>query len=255
MACVSCGDRLILDVDNGDTNLDEEIPDDLELPCGCHYLWQCLLDDAAKVAVSLKCPSCEAYLPSNDPGPSVTNPIFHISQGVTIPTRYHSEGGLQENYDILPDLTEEAYLLSHPEARPARAFHTMCGSGDVMGMMSIISDAPAEAGPGILSQAELLRYQDPLDVMQSGLHIAVEKDQKEAFYLLLFLSSRLPTSQFPLEILQSAELVGLKRLESLPNPDIRSLKDEKGDTAEAYALRAGGAWGALVEAGTFTKCD
>ena len=37
-------------------------------------------------------------------------------------TRYHNEGGIQENLDILPLITEEAYLDANPAARPARAF-------------------------------------------------------------------------------------------------------------------------------------
>jgi hypothetical protein len=38
--------------------------------------------------------------------------------------RYHNEGGVQENLDILPLVTEEAYLEANPAARPARAFMT-----------------------------------------------------------------------------------------------------------------------------------
>jgi hypothetical protein len=38
--------------------------------------------------------------------------------------RYHNEGGVQERLDVLPLITEEAYLEANPAARPARAFMT-----------------------------------------------------------------------------------------------------------------------------------
>ena len=43
-SCASCGNALVLDFDTeedataGDAN--EAVPDDLQLPCGCHFHWQ-----------------------------------------------------------------------------------------------------------------------------------------------------------------------------------------------------------------------
>jgi hypothetical protein len=74
---------------------------------------QCLLDESTQVALSLACPACDNSIVSTSPGPQP-----HIL------VRYHNEGGIQTNLDILPLITEEAYLESNPAARPARAFMT-----------------------------------------------------------------------------------------------------------------------------------
>jgi len=129
--CKVCSQPLFLDLDPDD--FDEAtasvagdsttVPDDLELRCGCHYHWQCLLDLSSQVALSLKCPSCDTRLVSTPDGPSATNPIFpNRHQNPQILTRYVNEGGPQDNLDILPLITEEAYLDANPTARPARAY-------------------------------------------------------------------------------------------------------------------------------------
>lgn len=207
------------------------------------------MDEAAEVAVSLKCPSCQSSLASNPAGPSVTNHIYHASQQAVVLTRYHSEGGVQEDYDILPDLTEEAYLISHPETRPARAFLMMCAEGDVQGMLGVLSGAEEDEDEDSMKASDILRYQDPLGGMKSGLHIAIEKGQEQVFYLLLWLGSSLKQEAFPQDILQSAQQIGLMRPEVDQTNDIRQLQDEKGETAETYASRGG--FAALAEAGVF----
>ncbi|TPX15817.1 uncharacterized protein E0L32_000151 [Thyridium curvatum] len=279
--CAKCEDPLVLvvdyDVEDDEPPETEEVPDDLELPCGCHFHCslpppppplsrQCLIDDAAQVALSLKCPKCQSYLPANQAGPSATNPIFGPSTTAAgasaIRTRYSSEGGVDDDYDILPVLTEEAYLASHPEARPARALLTMCAQGDVMGIVGLLQDMDGEDEDGDgddearsppLPVNKLLRYQDPLGGMRSGLHVAVENNQEEAFFMLLFLASRLATSDFPAAVVESAQQVGLGRPEQGSDPDIRTLADDKGDGPEAYARKAGGKWAQWAEAGVFTQ--
>jgi hypothetical protein len=65
-------------------------------------------------------------------GPATTNPLLHRDpQNPQILTRYTNEGGVQDNLDILPLITEEAYLSEHPEAQQARAFMTLCSEGDI----------------------------------------------------------------------------------------------------------------------------
>jgi hypothetical protein len=249
-ACAACSKPLVLYNDSEDEFEGENPPDDLQLPCNCHFHWQCLLDTADAVAISLRCPNCDTSLAANAPGPSVTNPIFHASQGVAIPTRYHSEGGLQEDYDILPILTEEAYLASHEEERPARAFLTMCAEGDVEGIMALLGSADLD-DEETLGPQQILRYQDVLNGGKSGLHLALENDKIEVFYLLLWLASRLPTSAFPENVARSAHDVGLARPENIPDPDIRALKDEKEETAEAYARRKSGMWEEVLQGNAF----
>ena len=53
-------------------------------------------------------------------------------------SRYHNEGGLQENLDIFPLIREEAYLSGNPSARPARAYLTMCSEGDITGIIEYV---------------------------------------------------------------------------------------------------------------------
>ncbi|KAL8388328.1 hypothetical protein RB595_009306 [Gaeumannomyces hyphopodioides] len=260
--CANCKDPLVLSTDEDEMEDDNSapVPDDLSLPCGCHFHWQCFLDSASDVAITLKCPSCGGYLPTNQAGPSATNSVFPASQDVAIVTRYESEGGVQENYNILPDVTEEAYLLTHPEFRPAHAFHSMCAEGNAEELLAIIADVDSPAddydgdddGAGGLTVGQLLRYQDPLDDMKSPLHVAVEKNQAQVALLLLYMASGLPEDSFPGDALEVAKGLGLRR-PTLPSPedDIRALKDANGRTAEEYAYQAGGPWIQFIEAGMF----
>ncbi|OAA54083.1 hypothetical protein SPI_09017 [Niveomyces insectorum RCEF 264] len=238
--CASCRDPLVFldDVDEDVPDAGgEAVPDDLLLPS------------------------------ANQPAVSSSSSSSPPATGIRILTRYVSEGGLQDNYDIYPDVAEEAYLLAHPEARPARAFLIMCAGGDVMGLVTLLSELEkqgdeeeeekedtGESSPR-LSSADLLRYQDPLNGLQSGLHVAVDNNQEEVFYLLLFLASRLPLESFPPAVLESAQQIGLVRPDAAiaTYPDIRSLHDQRGETAEAYALRKGGQWTGLAHTGIFTR--
>lgn len=242
--CKVCEDPLVTQADE-----DGEGPtqDDLELPCGCHYHWQCLLDQASHIALTLTCPSCDKYLPSNEPGPSVTNPVFHTRQhSTTIRTRYASEGGVEDNYDILPTLTEEAYLESHPDERRPRAFHTMCGEGDVLGAVELLSDAAAEGD----DVAAILVYRDSLARGRSALHLALEKGQEDAVWLLLFLGApRLSLDNFPQEALDAARGVGIDRMPERRGEDVRAVQDDDGRTPEDYARALPNLWERLVNAG------
>jgi len=38
----------------------------------------------------------------------------------------------------MPLITEEAYLETNPQARPARAYLTLCGEGDVAGIIELL---------------------------------------------------------------------------------------------------------------------
>ncbi|KAI1845132.1 hypothetical protein JX265_002783 [Neoarthrinium moseri] len=249
-ACKDCEEPLLLEVEDDETGQTQSIPDDLELPCGCHYHWQCLLDQAAEVAMSLKCPACQSQIAANSAGPSVTNPFLHTTPSAKILTRYHNEGGLQESLDILPSITEEAYLAANPEARPARAYHVMCSEGDVGGIVELLRDV--EQGDGdepSMNPMQLLRYQDPLSGSKSGLHLAVEKAQEEVLWLLLWLASPLPTDVFPAAAVEAAQSMGLQRPSTGRADDIRLLQDDRGRTAESIATEMDGIWSMVVQAG------
>jgi hypothetical protein len=242
--CKVCTDPLLTPAEDDEPS----VPDDLTLPCGCHYHWQCLLDQASHIALSLTCPSCDVYLPVNRAGPSATNPIFPEPQDQTrILTRYASEAGVEEDYDILPTLTEEAYLESHPDERRTRAFQTLCGEGDVLGAVELLSDAASE-GDDVRA---IMLYRDPLSRPRgkTALHCAVEKGQEEALWLLLYLGSPgLSLDSFPQQALAAAQGMGLDRMPA-GGEDVRAARDEEDRTPEDYARLLSPLWDRLLGAG------
>lgn len=246
--CKECDETLVLRLDLDEDSKSEpehvnSVPDDLELPCGCHFHWQCLLDQSSEVALSLKCPSCNSYLSTSQPGPSATNP-FLPSPGSAILTRYINEGGIQENLDVLPVITEEAYLESHPEARPARALHLMCMEGDVGGIVELLRDVSDE----VQDLAAFIGYQDPLSEMKSGLHLAVEHSQEEVLWLLLWLCSTVPDGVFPETARQRAQATEVGRLSVTSDQDVRVLRDSQGQTAGQQAEQNPERWTQILEA-------
>ncbi|KAK0109024.1 hypothetical protein ONS96_002858 [Cadophora gregata f. sp. sojae] len=276
--CKSCEQPLVLELDP--ESFDEETsssvgeassaPDDLLLRCGCHFHWQCLLDESPQIALDLACPACQNSIVSTRPGPSATNSIVPPASPLPqVITRYHNEGGLQENLDILPLITEEAYLDANPAARPARAFMSeslhlvissyrylvinsdcsaMCGEGDVTGVVELLKALQEEPDEGDMSPAELLRFQDPLDGMKTGLHVAIERSQQEAVWLLLWLASSLETDAFPDEVTRAAESLEVGR-ETVGTADIRALRDEQARNAEEVAAEMGDLWAEFLAGG------
>ena len=174
-----------------------------------------------------------------------------------------NEGGPQENLDILPLLKEESYLRAYPEERKGRAFLEFCREGDIEAIVDLLNDEEEdddeeedegeemdiEEGVRTLKSADILRYQDPIGEMSSGLHIAVLNDNVAVVWLLLFLASSLGLQQFPAETLQAAEQLGISRNVQERQVDIRALKDAEGCTAEALAARRGGVWNAWLGTG------
>lgn len=254
--CKVCNESLLVPIDEDSDNeqpaaasssTPQTVPDDLLFPCNCHYHWQCALDQASHIAVHLTCPSCDAHLPSNAPGPSVTNTVFHTPQTApAILTRYASDGGVEENYDILPILAEEAYLESHPDQRRPRAFLTMCGEGDVLGAVDLLRDAAQEDNADVRG---IVLTRDALARGRNALQLALEKEQEEAVWLLLYLASpKLGLEQFPEQALGAALDMGLDRMPA-GGEDIVAMRDEDGLCAEDYARRMAPIWDRLVGAG------
>jgi len=210
---------------------------------------QCLLDESPQIALSLACPVCDNSIVSTSPGPPAMSSILSASPQPHVLARYHNEGGVQENLDILPLISEEAYLDAHPAARPARAFMTMCAEGDVCGIVELLKNIDENEDEESMSAAEILRFQDPLDGMRTGLHVAIESMQQEAVWLLLWLASGLNTEVFPEEVAQAVEMMGAGR-DAAGGVDIRSLRDEQARTAEDVAGTRGNSFlAALLGAG------
>ena len=157
--------------------------------------------------------------------------------------------------DILPHVIEEAYLEANPAARPARAFLIMCGEGDLSGIVELlhVSQEDCQEGGNVMSPVQLLHYQDPIDEMKSGLHVAIEKEQPEVVWLLLWLASDLPEEQFPLEAIHAASELNTKRLSRSSEADIRSLQNRQGQSAEELAKAIGGHWNLLINSGILSK--
>ena len=82
---------------------------------------------------------------------------------------------------------------------------------------------------------EIFRYQDPIGDRQSGLHAAVTAGSREIAWLLLLLASELELTEFPPEVFQEAEGLGIMREKKRGLVDIRTLRDEEGRTAEDVA--------------------
>ncbi|KAK4991468.1 hypothetical protein LTR50_001860 [Elasticomyces elasticus] len=253
--CATCQDPLVLSLDASSDDDDEDVlmgasssapkgrttvPDDLALGCGCHFHWQCLLDSQ-----------------------SLTTTTSTGQQSLVC--TLHNEGGLQENLDILPLLTEETYLRVYPEERKCRAFLELCREGDVGAIVDLLSscnegdceadedddDDDEDNDMGTRSEKakvrrttmdEVLRYQDPIGEYQSGLHAAVAGSSREVVWLLLFLASNLPESEFPALTYQEAAVLGITREDRDERQDIRVLRDVQGRTAEDLAARMGGVW-------------
>jgi len=151
------------------------------------------------------------------------------------------------------------------KARPARAFHTLAAEGDIQGMVELLTDldTPADAdadadeeeeerGPA-LSATQILTWRDPLNGARSALHVALEAQQEEAVWLLLWLGSGARGEDFPEAVVQVAQAMGLpRRGEGLaPGDDVRFVLDERGRTAGDVCLELGAPWTRLVEGGLF----
>ncbi|KAM7185045.1 hypothetical protein V8F20_011951 [Naviculisporaceae sp. PSN 640] len=247
-SCKACNDPLLLTLEPEESG-DEEtsVPDDLLLPCSCHFHWACLMDHAPSIVASFCCPCCNTHLATSPSSSSSSS--GNTSQILTL---YTNEGGPQPNLDILPVLREEAYLSFHHEARPARAMHTMVAEGDVTGIISLLSDIDNDSEVDITA-AKLLPWTDPLNGGKSAIHVAVESNQEEVFWLLLWLGSNLFTNVFPTPVIQTAGAMGLTRRDEVPvEEDVRFVKDEAGRTVKDVCLQSGQApWTVFVEGGLF----
>ncbi|KAF2457458.1 hypothetical protein BDY21DRAFT_285648 [Lineolata rhizophorae] len=273
-SCAACHKPLIVELDDSDSDIEMDMedggvssrsaavsgrntaPDDVELKCGCHFHWQCLLEGY----MMNECPSCGADITTNMT-PSPTSPTTPQQQ---ILVHLRNEGGLQPNLDILPILTEELYLRTYPEERRARAFLEFCREGDLGAIIGVLNDDPdfddegdgSGGGPGATGAGpaeyprDILLYRDPLGNGQTGLHAAIAGGHREVAMLLLLLASDADLAQFPAALLDEARAIGMGR-DKRPagSADIRTLRDEEGRTAEDLARATGGMWTDWVERG------
>ena len=134
---------------------------------------------------------------------------------------------------------------------------TLCTEGDITGiieLLQVLSTASTEDDDEeeeTMPPSALLRFQDPLDNSRTGLHKAIENQQQETVWLLLWLASKLPTEAFPEEVRQAAVTLGAGRefvAGDGDGEDVRALRDGEGRNAEDVARSVGG-WEGMVEGG------
>ncbi|KAH6842507.1 hypothetical protein B0I37DRAFT_198050 [Chaetomium sp. MPI-CAGE-AT-0009] len=269
--CKACHDPLTLTLDPEDSGEEQQtvVPDDLLLPCGCHFHWSCLLEESSTITSTLACPSCNHPLPSNAPtagGSSSSSSATPAPSTPVILTHYTNEGGIQPSLDIYPFLAEEAFLTAHPEARAARALHMVASEGDTLGIVQLLGDAhagdedadgdggeDADGHRAALSPSQLLAWRDPLNGGRSALHVALEARQEEVVWLLLWSGSAARQEDFPDAVVQVALQMELPRHVGglVEGEDVRFVRDEAGRTAGDVCLELGAPWSRLVEGGLF----
>ncbi|KAL9028215.1 MAG: hypothetical protein Q9196_003387 [Gyalolechia fulgens] len=220
--CKTCGKPLTIEIDPGEED-----------------------EDYDQASVSENCPSCSSNL------------LSHTSSGTEqILCNVNNEGGLQGGLDILPILKEETYLKAFPEERKCRAFLEFCAEGDVGAVLDLINgqededeDLSANGNDeGSAKPIDVLRYQDPLGSMSTGLHVAVANGHEEVAWLLLLLASSLEAKYFPEDVLRCAETRGARREERTGKVDIRIIEDATHGTAENLAKKLGGKWDEWIRA-------
>lgn len=239
---------------DGDEGATATVPDDVQLSCGHHFHWECLLESYEIET----CPKCGRNITT----PAATGATAGSSSSATttgnssdpqILVNLHNEGGFQSQIDIFPILQEESYLHAYPEERKSRAFLEFCKQGDHRAIADLIKSCSCNNNPEEQQEentsppaSHILRYQDPLNGMQSGLHAAVAHGHREVAWLLLLLASELPELEFPAVVYQEAATLEVMRGDQSGMVDIRSLKDARGRTAEDLARElagAAGGWG------------
>jgi hypothetical protein len=179
-----------------------------------------------------ECPNCSKDISSLSPS---------SQQQVLCTVR--NEGGVQEDFDILPSATEEAYLRTYPEERIGHAFLEFCREGDVDALVHLIKDAELNDSEEEIEKVDLLRYQRTFEGIEgSGLHVAIRYNQEEVAWLMLVLGSSLDWAQFPPRVLQGMKALNLSKEERKAGIDVRSLKDSEGRNAAALAQEVGGLW-------------
>lgn len=228
----------------------ETVPDDVCLACGDHFHWECLLE-AYELS---KCPKCFRDV-------TAQSPVGASSDEATprILVDLNNEGGMQRQIDIFPILKEETYLRAYPDERKPRAFLEFCREGDYRAIVDLLHSCKRSSEDGDVdedmddedmepskSPDEILRYQDPIGDMQSGLHAAAANGHREVAWLLLLLASDMPDLDFPPLVYQEAAALGVMREDQTGKVDIRSLRDAHDRSAEDIAKEAGVIWSGWI---------
>ncbi|PNS16106.1 Ubiquitin-conjugating enzyme E2 6 [Sphaceloma murrayae] len=275
--CVQCREPLMISVEDdhdepgvattssADVN-SHEVPDDIELACHCHFHWQCFLDNNR----DQNCPNC---------GWQVSIPT---AAGIQLLVNISNEGGFKESENIYPLIVEENYIRAHPEERICRAFLELCREGDLTAVNELLGDcerrenarrsreaiaagdvlpdAPdpndsydsdEEEDDGIPhpTAAQIMRYQDPLGNMDTGLHAAIANRNDDVAWLLLFIGTNMNDHEFPAAILEETRSEGIQRQTQEGLVDIRSIRNAQGKVPLEIAQEMGDYWHTWLTSG------
>lgn len=232
-----------MEIDEADATRAQTVPDDVHLPCGCHFHWQCLLDSYELET----CPSCSRSIVSYPQGAGSSLNDQAVTPRILVDIL--NEGGPQRQTDIFPLLKEESYLRAYPEERKSRAFLELCREGDhraIADLLKSCDDDDDEDGIAQKTPDEILRYQDPIGEMESGLHACAANGHREVAWLLLLLASNFPELDIPALVFQEAATLGVMREDQEGKVDIRGLRDAHGRTAEDVAKDFGVVWNGWI---------
>lgn len=167
-------------------------------------------------------------------------------------------------------MAEEIYLKAYPEERRCRAFLEFCGEGDVEAVVGLLNDDDGDEedededdkmegeGSGHLEGKkgiDVLRYQDQIGSNGTGLHVAIQNNRVEIAWLLLLLASSLDMAEFPVEVLQAAEGLGISREDQTDKVDIRAIRNAEDITPEQRAMATGGVWNEWVRDGRLKESE
>ena len=240
--CASCSESLLIEVEP-DSEVEESkvsehinsVPDDVELGCGCHFHWECLLESYTIT----ECPNCSKDV------------AFQSSNGETqVLCTVKNEGGTKEKYDILPSAKEEAYLRTFPEERTGYAFLSFCRDGDIDAIVHLLRDAEEDDAEEEDEKVDLLRYTGSFEGIDgTGLHVAIRNQQLNVAWLILVLGSDLAWEKVPKEIMQGMLTYDLSQEDRKGEPDIRTIKDSEGRSPVNIAQEMKGEWTAWIKSG------
>lgn len=196
----------------------------------------------SRLMISREC-FLEAYTVTECPNCSKDISSLSPSGQQQVLCTIRNEGGVQEDFDILPSATEEAYLRTYPEERIGHAFLEFCREGDVDAIVHLVKDAELNDAEEEGDKVDILRYQGTFEgIKGSGLHVAIRYNQQEVAWLMLALGSTLDWARFPPEVLQGMKQLNLRKEDRSAGTDVRSLLDNDGRTAAAVAQEMGGVW-------------
>ncbi|EJD49209.1 ankyrin [Auricularia subglabra TFB-10046 SS5] len=153
MSCAICHEPLTIPNQDGDEG-PSTLLDDVELACGDHYHWQCILDHN-----SSKCAACGTDGLGRD--------------GKFLAT-VRNEGGVTEDFDLGAELAELQFLAEHPDIERAETFLTLVEQGDADAAEELLS------GPDAVNVNATKR-----NSAQTALHLAAYNNDAEAVEMLL----------------------------------------------------------------------